>query len=250
MTMPMRDQAEEQAAAQRAAIEQIAARASAAPVVTLGMVQQDPELLAYMQMGDDYLGVIGYTEHGLRHANLSAHIAGNILRRLKYDDRTVEIAAISGFIHDIGNCVSRSDHWISSAFIARDALARLGMPYHEIATVMNAVGNHEEDASDPATPVAAACILADKTDVHHTRVRALEPGDFDIHDRVNYAVKRSFLRVDSEERVLTLEIDIDTTDTQIMEYFEIFIDRMALCRRAAEMLDSSFSLVINGVKLL
>jgi metal-dependent HD superfamily phosphatase/phosphodiesterase len=246
----MRDQAEEQAAAQRAAIEQMAAEAAAAPLVTLAIVQQDPELLAYMQMGDDYLGVIGYTEHGLRHANLSAHISGNILRRLKYDERTCELAAIAGFTHDIGNCVSRSEHWISSAFIARGALARLGMPYHEIATVINAVGNHEEDASDPATPVAAACILADKTDVHHTRVRALDPADFDIHDRVNYAVKRSFLRVDSEQRLLTLEIDIDTTDTQIMEYFEIFIDRMALCRRAAEMLDASFSLVINGVKLL
>ncbi len=124
------------------------------------------------------------------------------------------------------------------------------MPYHEIATVMNAVGNHEEDASDPATPVAAACILADKTDVHHTRVRAVDPATFDIHDRVNYAVKRSFLRVNTEERTLTLEIDIDTTETQIMEYFEIFIDRMALCRKAALVLDAQFALVINGVKLL
>jgi len=146
--------------------------------------------------------------------------------------------------------VSRSDHWISAAFIARDALARLGMPYQEIATIMNAVGNHEEDASDPATPVAAACIIADKSDVHHTRVRAVDPSTFDIHDRVNYAVKRSFLRVNTDERTLTLEIDIDTSETQIMEYFEIFIERMQLCRRAAEVLDARFSLVINGVKVL
>ncbi|HSK47816.1 MAG TPA: phosphohydrolase [Coriobacteriia bacterium] len=246
----MRDEAEQQAAAQRAAIEEVAAAASTTPVVRLTDVQTDPELLAYMQMGDDYLGVIGYTEHGLRHANLTAHISGNILRRLGYDERISELGAIAGFCHDIGNCVSRSDHWISAAFIARAALSRLGMPYHEIATVMNAVGNHEEDASDPATPVAAACILADKSDVHHTRVREMDRSKFDIHDRVNYAVKRSFLRVNSDERTLTLEIDIDTSETQIMEYFEIFIERMQLCRRAAEVLDAKFSLVINGVKLL
>ncbi|HET6351980.1 MAG TPA: HD domain-containing protein [Coriobacteriia bacterium] len=245
----MRDVAEQRAAEQRAAVE-AALKAPIEPVVTLQMVQADPELLAYMQMGDDYLGVIGYTEHGLRHANLSAHISGNVLRRLGYDERTAEVAAIAGFCHDIGNCVSRSNHWISAAFIARAALSRMGMPYYEIATVMNAVGNHEEDASDPATPVAAAVILADKTDVHHTRVRAVEPATFDIHDRVNYAVKRSFLRVNTEERTLTLEIDIDTTETQIMEYFEIFIDRMALCRKAALVLEAKFALVINGVKLL
>jgi len=246
----MRDEAEQQAAVQRAAVEEIAAAMASEPVVRLTDVQSDPELLAYMQMGDDYLGVIGYTEHGLRHANLTAHISGNILRRLGYDERTAELGSIAGFCHDIGNCVSRSDHWISAAFIARAALARLGMPYHEIATIMNAVGNHEEDASDPATPVAAACIIADKSDVHHTRVRAVEPADFDIHDRVNYAVKRSFLRVNTDERTLTLEVDIDTTETQIMEYFEIFIERMQLCRRAAEVLEAKFSLVINGVKLL
>jgi hypothetical protein len=244
----MRDEAEQRAAQQRAAFQETAA--GSVPMVGLADVQADPELLAYMQMGDDYLGVIGYTEHGLRHANLTAHIAGNILRRLGYDDRTAELGAIAGFCHDIGNCVSRSDHWISAALIARDALARMGMPYHEIATIMNAVGNHEEDASDPATPVAAACIIADKADVHHTRVRAVDPATFDIHDRVNYAVKRSFLRVNTDERTLTLEIDIDTSETQIMEYFEIFIERMQLCRSAAEVLDAKFSLVINGVKVL
>jgi uncharacterized protein len=246
----MSNEADLKEEARRAATEDVAHAAATAPSVTLAMVQSDPELLAYMQMGDDYLGVIGYTEHGLRHANLTAHIAGNVLRRLGYDERTAELASIAGFCHDIGNCVSRSSHWISAAFIARAALERLGMPYDEIALVMNAVGNHEEDASDPATPVAAACILADKTDVHHTRVRAPVVEDFDIHDRVNYAVKRSFLRVNAEERTLTLEIDIDTSHTQIMEYFEIFIERMQLCRSSAEVLSASFSLVINGVKLL
>jgi len=218
--------------------------------VTLEVVQNDVELLAYIEMGDTYLGAIGYTEHGLRHANLTAHIASNILHRLGYDDHVAEVAGVAGFMHDIGNCVSRDSHWISAAFIARDALARLGMPYADIATVMNAVGNHEEDASDPATPAAAAVVLADKADVHHTRVRNPDPLAYDIHDRVNYASKRSFLRVDSESRMLTLEIEIDTTEIRLMEYFEIFLERMQLCRRAAAVLDAEFSLVINGTKLL
>ena len=218
--------------------------------VTLEVVERDPELLAYLQMGDDYLGAIGFTEHGMRHANLTAHIAGNILRRLGYDERIAEVAAIAGFIHDIGNCVSRSDHWISSAFIARAALTRLGMDYVEIATVMNAVGNHEEDASDPATAAAAAVVIADKADVHSTRVREMDAVNYDIHDRVNHAAKRSFLRVDSDARVLTLEIDIETSEIQIIDYFEIFLERMQLCRRAATVLDARFSLVMNGTRLL
>jgi metal-dependent HD superfamily phosphatase/phosphodiesterase len=218
--------------------------------VTLDVVEHDAELLAYLEMGDSYLGAIGYTEHGMRHANLTAHISGNILRRLGYDERTAEIAAIAGFMHDIGNCVSRSDHWISSAFIARGALTRLGMDYPEIAMIMNAVGNHEEDASDPATPVAAAVVIADKADVHSTRVREMDASAYDIHDRVNHAATRSFLRVDSDTRTLTLEVDIDTSEIQIIDYFEIFLERMQLCRRAATVLDARFSLVINGTKLL
>jgi metal-dependent HD superfamily phosphatase/phosphodiesterase len=225
--------------------------APAAPErVTLEIVERDPELLAYLQMGDDYLGRIGYTEHGMRHSNLTAHIAGNIVRRLGYDDRLAEVAAIAGFIHDIGNCVSRSNHWVSSAFIARAALTRLGMEYAEVAMVMNAVGNHEEDASDPATAVAAAVVIADKADVHSTRVRERDPAAWDIHDRVNHAATRSFLRVDSDTRTLTLEVDIDTSEIQIIDYFEIFLERMQLCRRAATVLDARFSLVMNGTKLL
>jgi uncharacterized protein len=218
--------------------------------VTLDVVEKDAELLAYLEMGDTYLGAIGYTEHGMRHANLTAHISGNILRRLGYDDRVAEVASIAGFMHDIGNCVSRSDHWVSSACIARDVLARLEMDFAEIALVMNAVGNHEEDASDPATPVAAAVVIADKADVHATRVREMDPANYDIHDRVNHAAKRSFLRVDSDTRTLTLEVDIETSEIQIIDYFEIFLERMQLCRRAATVLDASFSLVMNGTKFL
>jgi len=218
--------------------------------VTLEVVQNDEELLAFIEMGDAYLGAIGFTEHGLRHANLTAHIASNILRRLGYDEHVAEVAGVAGFMHDVGNCVSRDAHWISSASIAHDTLARLGMPPADVATVMNAVGNHEEDAADPATPAAAAVVLADKADVHHTRVRNQDPATYDIHDRVNYASKRSFLRVDSQSRMLTLEIEIDTTEIRLMEYFEIFLERMQLCRRAATVLDAEFSLVINGTKLL
>lgn len=218
--------------------------------LTLEVVQSDPEIAAYVEMADEYLGCIGYTEHGVRHSNLTAHIAGNLLRRLDYDDRTAEVASIAGYLHDIGNCVSRSDHWVSSAAIARDVLSRLGMSFDEIALVMNAVGNHEEGASEPCTVTAAAVVLADKADVHESRVRNTDPSTWDIHDKVNHAAKRSFLRVDHETRVLTLEVEIDTSEIQIIDYFEIFLERMQLCRRAATVLDAEFSLVINGTRLL
>lgn len=218
--------------------------------VSLEDVANDPGVIAYMEMGDTYLGVLGYTEHGGRHANLAAHIAGNVLRRLGYDDRTAEIASIAGFLHDVGNCIGREAHGVSTALLAKGALWRMEMDPREIAVIMNAVGNHEEEFGVPATPVAAAVILADKSDVHHTRVRATEPAGFDIHDRVNYAAKRSFLRVDEESRTITLEIDIDTDQSQVMEYFEIFLSRMQMCRKAADVLDATFSLVINGTKLL
>jgi len=219
-------------------------------MVTLEDVQGDEELLAYLEMGDDYLGSIGYTEHGLRHANLVAHIAGNVMRRLGYDERSSELAAISGFLHDIGNCVGRENHGVAAAMLAKDALYRLGMDPKEVAIVMNALGNHEEQFGEPSTAVAAAAILADKSDVHHTRVRNPDPATFDIHDRVNYAAKRSFLRVDTASRDLTLEIEIDTATSQVMEYFEIFLTRMQMCRRAAATLDARFALVINETKLL
>ncbi len=221
-----------------------------ARLVTLADIEADEELLAYLAMGDEYLGSLGYTEHGMRHANLVAHIAGNILRRLGYDEREAELASIAGFLHDIGNCVAREDHGVAAALLAKDALYRLGMEPREVALVMNAVGNHEEESGEPGTAVAAAAVMADKSDVHHTRVRNTDPATFDIHDRVNYAAKRSFLRVDSQTRDVTLEIDIDTETSQVMEYFEIFLSRMQMCRKAAETLEARFALVINETKLL
>lgn len=218
-------------------------------LVTLEDIQNDPTVLAFIDMGNAYLGTLGYTEHGLRHANLTAHIAGNIMRRLDFSERDAELASIAGFMHDIGNCISREFHGVSAALLAKDALVAHGIEPHELAIVMNALGNHEEEIGTPATPVGAAVIMADKADVHHTRVRS-EPVEFDIHDRVNYAAKRSFLRVDSETRVITLELDIDTDVSQVMEYFEIFLSRMQICRKAADVLGATFSLVINETRLL
>jgi uncharacterized protein len=219
-------------------------------LITLDDIQNDPGILAYIEMGNDYLGALGYTEHGFRHANLVAHISGNILRRLGYDERMAEIGSLAGFMHDMGNCISRENHGVSAALLAKTALWHKNVNPREIALIMNALGNHEEEIGTPANPVGAATIIADKADVHHTRVRNTDPASFDIHDRVNYAAKRSFLRVVPETRLLVLEIDIDTEVSQVMEYFEIFLERMQMCRQAATVLDATFSLTINGTRLL
>lgn len=218
--------------------------------VTISDVSGDPQVTAYIEVADEYLGAIGYTEHGFRHASLVSHISGNILRRLGYDERTAELAEIAGYLHDIGNCVGRELHGVSSAMLAKGCLRELDMEPREIAHVLNAIGQHEEEFGTPANPIGAATIIGDKADVHHTRVRNPDSAAYDIHDRVNHSAKRSFLRVDGEARTLTLEIDIDTDQSQVMEYFEIFLSRMQMCRVAAEVLDSTFHLVINGSKLL
>ncbi len=218
--------------------------------VTLATVTASPDVAAMIEVADEYLGAIGYTEHGFRHASLVAHISGNIMRRLGYDERLAEMAEIAGYLHDVGNSIGRDHHGVSSALLARDVLRGLGMDPWETAHVMNAVGNHEEEFGAPANPIGAATIIADKADVHHTRVRNPDPAAFDIHDRVNFSARRSFLRVDGEARTLTLEIDIDTETSQVMEYFEIFLSRMQMCRTAAEVLGSTFHLIINETKLL
>ncbi|MBE0447053.1 MAG: HD domain-containing protein [Actinobacteria bacterium] len=193
---------------------------------------------------------IGFTEHGFRHADLVAHIAMNVLKRLGFPEREAELAGIAGYLHDIGNSISRSFHAVSAALLAQSVLIRLGMDPEEMLVVMNALGNHEEEYGVAASPISAAIILADKTDVHRSRVRTPDPLTTDIHDRVNLAAQRSFLRVDADRKLIELEIDIDTNISQVMEYFEIFLSRMVICRRAAEFLGCQFGLVINGVKLL
>ncbi len=227
-----------------------AAPALPAPRVTLEVVKSDPEVVAYVQKANESLEVLGYTEHGVRHASLTSRIAYNILRRLGYPERECELAAIAAYLHDIGNLVSRLNHEHTGAVLAGTVLQRLGMDPVERAVVMSAIGNHEESHGQPVSAVGAAVILADKSDVHRSRVRNPDPATFDIHDRVNYAVDRSFLRVDERAKEITLELTIDTEKAPVMEYFEIFLSRMVLCRRAAEYLGCAFKLQINGVRIL
>lgn len=213
-------------------------------------VKKDIEVEAYIQKANEYTGAIGYTEHGSRHANLTASIAYNILKRLAYSEREAQLASIAAYVHDMGNLVSRVNHEHTGANLANVILERLGMDPVERAVVMGAIGNHEEKHGEPVSPVGAAVILADKSDVHRSRVRNPDPTTFDIHDRVNYAVQHSFLRVDEKSKTITLELTIDTQLSQVMEYFEIFLTRMVMCRRAAQFLNCEFKLQINGAKLL
>ena len=223
---------------------------AAGPVVSLKDVRRDHEVQVFIRKADENLGVLGYTEHGPRHCSLVADIAENVLLRLGYPPRTAELAAIAGYLHDIGNGINRLDHGIGAALLSRHVLNRLGMPPEEYAEVMCAIGNHEEQYGEAVSPLAAAVILGDKSDVHHTRVRVLDPDTDDIHDRVNMATTRSFLAVDDAARTITLELEIDTEIIQVMHYFEIFMARMMMCRRAAEFLGCRFGIVINGTRLL
>lgn len=218
--------------------------------VTLVEIKEDAFVKAYIAQADKHMEAIGFTEHGFRHADLVSHIAMNVLRRLGYSEREAELAGIAGYLHDIGNAIGRNYHAISAALLTQSVLSRLGMSPEEIVTIMNALGNHEEQYGMATSHIGAAIILADKTDVHRSRVREPDPMTKDIHDRVNLASQRSFLRVDNDRKLIELEIDIDTSISQVMEYFEIFLSRMVICRRAAEFLSCQFGLVINGVKLL
>lgn len=219
-------------------------------MVKLNDIKKHPSIKAYIKQADANLQAMGYTEHGLRHIGLVSSIARNVLEHLGYDERSAELAAIAGYLHDIGNCVGRVHHGASSALLIEPFLRELGMPPEEVALILSAVGNHEEEVGEPVNEIAAALILADKSDVHRTRVRNRDIASFDIHDRVNYAVIKSFLDVNEEERLITLRITIETENTSIMEYFEIFLDRMLMCRRAAAYLDCQFKLEINEVLLL
>ena len=218
--------------------------------VGLEDVQAHEGVRTFIALADRYLGEIGYTEHGFRHAGLVANISFNVLDRLGFPERMAQLGAISGYLHDMGNFVSRTMHSQTGATITYDLLRELGMSYGEVGIVMAAIGNHEEEFGHPVNPAGAALIVADKSDVHRSRVRVKDPKLFDIHDRVNHAVEHSFLRVDAEAHTLTLELTIDTEQAGVMEYFEIFLSRMVMCRRAAEFLECEFKIDINGAKLL
>ncbi len=204
----------------------------------------------FLTAADEFLGAQGFTEHGFRHANLVGHIAFNVLTHLGEDPRVAELGAVAGYLHDVGNVVSRAYHGQTSAMLAFDVLKELEVPPRDMAQVMSAVGNHEEQYGVAVSPISAAVILADKSDVHRSRVRKDASIEMDIHDRVNYAVEASFLRVDAEARTLTLELTIDTEISHVLEYFEIFLERMIMCRRAAGTLGCSFKITVNDVAVL
>lgn len=217
-------------------------------VVTLERIQENPELSAFISAADRVMEALGYTEHGFRHATLTARIAFQVLSRLGFDQSTTNLGSIAGYLHDVGNMATREVHGQTGALLVYHAL-RDDVPGADLARVVAAIANHEEEVGPQVSPEAAAVILADKSDVHRSRVRKTGQIEFDIHDRVNFAAEQSFLRVDSDARTITLELTIDTQISQVMEYFEIFLGRMQMCRRAAETLGCTFKLTINGAEL-
>jgi uncharacterized protein len=219
-------------------------------MVTYKTVTKDPEVVALIGEADRQLEILGYTEHGQRHARLVAKNARAVLVALDYDERMCELATIAAYMHDIGNVVNREQHERVSAILAHTIMLRLGMDYVETAKVMAAIGNHHEEGGNPVSEISAALILADKADVHRSRVRNPDLIKFDIHDRVNFAVKKSGLSIDKVERRITFDLTIDTTIAPVMEYFEIFLTRMVISRRAADFLKCHFELVINGTRLV
>ena len=218
--------------------------------LTFEYVRENPRVRLYVKMADAALEQIGYTEHGERHVGLVSRIAFNVLKRMGRPERQAELAAIAGMLHDIGNSVNRDHHAQTGGVMAMQLLRDFGMPDEEILTVIAAIGNHHENDGDPVNDVAAALILADKSDVHRTRVRNPDMIKFDIHDRVNYAVEKSFLNVDGDQKHITLELTIDPKISHVMEYFEIFMTRMLASRKAAKHLGATFGLQVNGNRLV
>ena len=220
-------------------------------LVTLEDVKKDQTIQTYINLGNDYLAALGYTDHGLRHASLVSAIAKNVLERLHFPEREQELAGIAGYLHDIGNVVSRFYHAQVGAVLAERILLDMGMAPTEVAAVMGAIGSHDpEEECQAVSAISAAVILADKSDVHRSRVRNPDVLTFDVHDRVNYAATRSFLQVRNDDKVISLHLTIDTNIAPVMEYFEIFLTRMMACKRAAEFLGATFELNINKTKLL
>ncbi len=218
-------------------------------MITWQDIVADDAVKTYIKKADESLIALGYTEHSFPHVGKVAQLAGRILETLGYSEREVELAKIAGYLHDIGNVVNRVDHAQSGAVMAFRILDRLGMSPDEISTVITAIGNHDESTAFPVNAVAAALILADKTDVRDTRVRNHDIATFDIHDRVNYSVKAADVFVEKDSHI-ELKLKIDTSICAVMDYFEIFMNRMILCRKAAEKLGLSFHLVINGQRIL
>ena len=219
-------------------------------MLTYEEITKSKAIQTYIIRADESLGALGYTEHSFAHVMHVAETAGYILETLGHDPRTIELAKIAGYLHDIGNLVNRKDHSQSGAVMAWSILGDMGCDPAEMATIVTAIGNHDEGTGVPVNAVAAAMILADKADVRRSRVRNAEPSTFDIHDRVNYSVIRSSLKINEDKTVVELNLTVDTAYGSVMDYFEIFMLRMVLCRKAAEKLGLRFKLTINGQQLL
>ena len=219
-------------------------------MLTFEDVKNNAAIRTYIQRADESLIALGFTEHSFAHVTVVAETAGYILETLGYPERTVEVAKIAGYLHDIGNLVNRIDHSQSGAVMAFRILDNLDCDPEEIATIVTAIGNHDEGTGQPVNAVAAALILADKSDVRRSRVRNQDLSSFDIHDRVNYSVKKSQLKINEEHTLIKLKLFVDTSYGSIMDYFEIFMQRMILCRKAAEKLGLQFKLMINEQQLI
>lgn len=219
-------------------------------MISYDQITHDPAIKTYIAQADASMAALGFTEHSFAHVGRVADTAGYILKELGYDSRRVELAKIAGYLHDIGNLVNRVDHSQSGAVMAFRLLDNMGFPPEEIALIATAIGNHDEGTGVPVSPEAAALILADKSDVRRTRVRGKEIHHFDIHDRVNYSVTKSEMRIDPSHIAIWLRLEVDDQFSSVMEYFEIFMARMILCRKAAEKLKLVFKLAINGQELI
>ena len=213
-------------------------------------IKHDPEVLALLERGNHNLGVLGFTDHSVAHTGLVADRAANILQRLGYDEHTQELARIAGIMHDIGNAINRTRHGEYGAILANEILKNYEMSIADRLAVVSAIGNHDESTGGAKDAISAALILADKSDVRRNRVRTPNKENFDIHDRVNYAVTGTTLKVDPEEKKISLNLQVDESICTMYEYFDIFLGRMMMCRGAAEMLGAKFRLSVNGGKVL
>lgn len=219
-------------------------------MITYEELRHSPEIRTYIERADESLRALGFTEHSFAHVTRVAQTAAYLLEGLGYDPHEIELARIAGYLHDIGNLVNRVEHSQSGAVMAFRILDHMEMPPEDIATVVTAIGNHDEGTGVPVNGVAAALILADKSDVRRSRVRNGDFATFDIHDRVNYSVEMSRLVLDTEQKTVTLTLDIDTEVASVMAYFEIFLGRMIMCSKAADKLGLQFKLNINGQMLI
>ena len=218
--------------------------------ITYETVKQSEEIRTYITQADASLLALGYTEHSFAHVTRCAVVAGDLLQELGYDAHTVELCRIAAFMHDIGNVVNRNDHAQTGAVMAFRILDNMGMEPSDVAAVITAIGHHDDSTAFPVNAIAAALLLADKTDVRRSRVRNRDTINFDIHDRVNYSVKKAQLKINEEHTLIKLKLSVDTRYGSVMDYFEIFMQRMLLCRKAAEKLGLQFKLMINEQQLI